>query len=30
LTASLQALNQIDPTTVSPTASPGALFNYSA
>jgi len=30
LTASLQALNQIDPTTVSPTASPGTLFNYSA
>jgi hypothetical protein len=30
LTASVQALNQIDPTTVSPNASPGALFNYSA
>jgi hypothetical protein len=30
LTASLQALNQINPTTVPPTASPGALINYSA
>jgi hypothetical protein len=30
LTASLQALKQIDPTTVAPNASPGALFNYSA
>jgi hypothetical protein len=30
LTASLQALNQIDPTTVPPTASPGALINVSA
>jgi hypothetical protein len=30
LTASLQSLNQIDPTTVSPTASPGALINYTA
>src|SRR5664279_2558338 len=30
LSASLQALNQIDPTTVPATASPGALFNVSA
>jgi hypothetical protein len=30
LTASLQSLNQIDPTTVPPTASPGALINYTA
>ncbi|THD70863.1 MAG: EF-hand domain-containing protein [Bradyrhizobium sp.] len=30
LTASLQALNQIDPAAVSPTASPGALINISA
>jgi Ca2+-binding EF-hand superfamily protein len=30
LTASVQSLNQIDPTTVPPTASPGALVNYTA
>lgn len=30
LNASLQALNQIDPAAVPPTASPGALINVSA
>lgn len=30
LTSSLQALNQIDPTSVSSTAPPGSLINYSA
>jgi hypothetical protein len=30
LSASLQSLNQIDPASVPPTASPGALVNYSA
>ena len=30
LTASLQALNQIDPASVPSTASPGTLVNYSA
>ena len=30
LTASLQALNQIDPTNVPSTAAPGTLINYSA
>jgi hypothetical protein len=29
LTASLQALNQIDPATVPSTASPGTLINVS-
>jgi EF-hand domain pair len=30
LSASLQSLNQIDPTTVSPNSPPGSLVNYSA
>jgi Ca2+-binding EF-hand superfamily protein len=30
LTASLQALNQIDPASVPSTAAPGTLLNYSA
>jgi Ca2+-binding EF-hand superfamily protein len=30
LTASLQALNQIDPASVPSTAAPGTLINYSA
>jgi hypothetical protein len=30
LSASLQALNAIDQSNVSPTAAPGALLNYSA
>lgn len=30
LSASLQSLNQIDPTTVSPNNPPGSLINYSA
>jgi hypothetical protein len=30
LAASLQSLNQIDPSSVPPTAAPGALVNYSA
>jgi Ca2+-binding EF-hand superfamily protein len=30
ISASLQSLNQIDPTSVSPNSAPGALFNYTA
>ena len=30
LSASLQSLNQIDPTTVSANSPPGSLINYSA
>ncbi|MBI1204726.1 MAG: hypothetical protein GC182_19670 [Rhodopseudomonas sp.] len=30
LQSSLQSLNQIDPTSVAPNASPGALFDYTA